>query len=380
MHTISKVDLIHWRGRYGPAWRVILARDFVASSRPSPVSDQLVVDVGRYLRLRDRGSDSAVIAAKAFPQIAQAFRLQQDKLRIDSLRLMILGELDSTEIVARTGLTTPEIGLWMEIFFDVHMSQDPLGWHVTHVVLPELEAGNLQVASNLHVARCGGPHMARSLLDGPTEIPTDSTACAELVLRQIQISSFSMLMNVPQSRQELQKQHMLGMKLMLKLQQNKSAEKQRACRQANEERDHALAERRVRTAEQRAEAAAEGRAAKAQAKADQSAQDEQLLHWHQQQAAAQAEREYADRQARIAASKLLSLPWGNAEQLQGTQRAAAAGAGAAPVPRRSESSRRPGSPSTRAERRARTAPQVVQAAAVAVEAQDSPHPVETLST
>ena len=393
MYMISKVDQTHWRGRYGPAWRVILAGDFASSSRPSPVSDQLCVDVGRFLRLRARGSDSAVIAAKAFPEIAQAFRLQQDKPCTDSLRMMILGRLDSTEIVARSGLTMPEIGLWMEIFFDVHMGQDPLGWHVSHVVWREVEAGNLLVATNLHLALCGGPLIARQVLDGPAEIPTDPADCAEMVLRRKLAASFALSLHVPESHQELQKQSMPRMRMMLKLQEDKLAKEQRNARLEQQERDRALAKRRARIAKKKAKIAAQRKADEAQAKANQAAaakreyaarraevaaQLQAAEAETQANQAAQVEREYADRQASIAASMLLRLPWGNAEQLQGTQRAAApaAGAGAALVPRRPESSRRPGSPSTRAG----TVPQVVRAAAVAEEAQDSPYPVETLST
>ena len=396
MRTISKGDLINWRGLHGPAWRVILARDFASSSRPFPVSDQLVADVGRFLRLRNRGRDSAAIAAKAFPEIAQAFRLQQDNRLSDSLRMMILGELDSNEIVARSGLTKPEIGLWMEIFFDVHMGQDPLGWHVSHVVWREMEAGNFQVATNLHLALCGGPHIARHVLDGPAEIPTDPADCAEMVLRQKLVASFALSMHFFESHQELQKQSMPRMRMMLKLQEIKLAKEQRAARleqREQRERDRELAKRSASIAKKEAKIAAQRKADEAQAQANQAAQAKrehaarraevaaQLQAQTQANQAAQVEREYAERQARIAGSKLLSLPWGYAEQLQGTPRAAAQGAGAAaaPLPRRPESSRRPGSPSKPAERCARTAPQVVRAAAVAVEAQDSPHPVETLS-
>ena len=73
MYTLSTEDLIHWRGRHGPSWRCILARELAASSRPPRVADQLIIDVSRFLRLRGRGSDSAAVAGRAFPKITQAF-------------------------------------------------------------------------------------------------------------------------------------------------------------------------------------------------------------------------------------------------------------------------------------------------------------------
>jgi hypothetical protein len=314
MYSLTHADLIHWRGRYGPAWRHITARNSAGSSRRLRIADWLTVDVRRYLSLDSSGGDSANIAATVFPRIAEAFRAQKDRQLVDSLRIMILGRLDIAEIIARTGLSKTILRLWRAIFFDVNLAKDPLGWQLNHVVWPELDAGNLQVGGNLHTARCFGPHVARRLLDGPTKVPTSAKEDAKLALEQARIASLGLLLSYSQSDKELQQLPRLVLRMQLQEQTLALKEKRLAARLVKEERNHDLAERRARIAEERAKAeskrrvaSAKSKAAKAQAKADKLTEDQKLRLGHQEQAAALEKRELAERRARIAASGLLKL-------------------------------------------------------------------------
>jgi hypothetical protein len=378
MYSLSQMDLIPWRGRNGPAWRHIMARNSAGSSRRLRVMDRLTVDVFRYLSLNSRGGDWVLIAARAFPRIAEVFQVHEDNRLVDSLRIMILGQLDIAEIIARTGLSTKILRLWRAIFFDLNVGKDPLGWQLNHVVWPELDAGNRQLAGNLHTARCGLPRVARRILDGPPKVPTNATEDAKLALEQARIDSFGVLLSRPQSKKELQQLPRLVLRMQLREQTHALKEKRLAARTAKQELNQALAERRARLAEEKARAASQQRLAnikakadKAQAKADKFVEDQRLRSWHQEQVDALAKREQAERQARIAASGLLKLSWAD-RKAKTPANSAERPASASPASTASQHMQTPiASLPTKCSTRVTAAkPKVQRAAAVVADAQD----------
>ena len=345
MHILTKTDLIPWRGRYGPAWRYRTARGFSHSFRPCCVADGLTVDVGRYVRLSQQGGEFPARAELAFPEIASALGVQHDDRLRDSLRIMILGQLDNTEILARTGLTEELIGLWQAIFFDVNVATDSVGWQFNHIVGPELDQGNFLLAGSLHAARRGGPEIARGLLDGPQSVPSDSAEYAKLVRWQSQIAAYGLSLSPVSSREELHTLQKLALDAH-RQEQKLSLRKERSASQAAREQ-HRLeaADRRLRLAESKSKALAQQRSDKQQLKA---ALDEQRRLRRRDQVAANARREQAARQARIAASELLKLPWADPGKPEGAGVVVepATPAVTSPTPTKPSPLRSPGTPPT----------------------------------
>src|SRR5256885_2282779 len=143
MHRLSLIDQPWWQLRHGPAWRYLTARDYPGYISQTNVADRLIKRVARYLRLLELGGTCAAAAPRAFPKIARAFELQRNQSLVDDLRLMLLGELDEGEILARTGVTTKDFRSWKRIFCDVNLQLDEFSWHKRHIVAREVEAGNL---------------------------------------------------------------------------------------------------------------------------------------------------------------------------------------------------------------------------------------------
>lgn len=324
MSILSKKDLKAWRGHHGPAWRYVTASAYADSSGPIRVADRRVVDLARYFRLVELGGLHIDIAARAFPQMARVMKVQKNHRLVDSLRIMILGNLQSSEVLARTRLSFTTLGLWQDIYFDVDMINDSLGWHMNHVIFRELDAGNVQLAGYLHQARCFGPIAARRLLDGPPTVPPGTPEHDKLLLEQAQIDSFGLLLGYPQSRAELQELQRRAVDQMLQQEKNALAQQRQDARQARDALARERADQRTRLAHARAQAAADRRVAKDKAKADKLAQQEQLRSWLQEQFAAWEQQELAEKQARIAGSQLL-------QPVSSRQPAKAAAASAVPA-------------------------------------------------
>lgn len=244
----------------------------------------------------------------AFPDIASALGVQHDHRLRDSLRIMILGQFDNAEITARTGLNSELLGLWQAIFFDVDVLKDPVGWQFNHIVGPELDKGSFQLAGHLHMARRGGPEIARGLLDGPQSVPSDSAEYVKLFRQQCQIAAYGLLLSPASSREELREFQRLALEAHWKEQQFSLTKERLASQATREEHRQEVAQRRRRLAENK-KAVAKQRSDKQQAKAAKAAQDEQRRLQRRDQVAANDQREQAARQARIAASALLKLSW-----------------------------------------------------------------------
>lgn len=336
MHRNSLIDQPWWRLRHGHAWLYLTARDYPRHISQTRVADPLIKKVARYLRLLELGGEYVAAAAQAFPRIARAFALQGNRPLVDDLRLMLLGQLDEAEILARTGVTTKDLRTWRRIFCDVRPQLDEISWHINHIVTPEVEAGNLYLAGRLHLALCGGPQMARRLLDGPGTVPEDPDEYARYVLTEAQIASGGLLLSPPESRKEMEIFMKLALQMSLANAKTKLLEKQLAARVARDQRRHELAERRVRAAEVTAEAAAARAAAKVKSLAEKEIRDRELAIWHREQQAALESRLQAERQARIEQSPLQQLQWATCQDPRSspvTQAVVAPGSPAKPLPR-----------------------------------------------
>ena len=307
MPTLSLQNQRWWRLRYGPAWRYLTASNISQNLWRNRIADPLTLEVSRYLHLLRLGSPYVAAAPLAFPGIARAFELQRNQPLADDLRLMLLGKLDDAEILDRTGIRERDRRRWQRIFFDVDLMQDRLGWHITHIVAREVDAGNLGLANRLHLARCGGPLVARRLLDGPGMVPSDPDEYARYVQTELQIASAGLFLSPPQSRQEMEDLMNHALKLLPISARKEIAELQLKKQLAKNELSILLAKQKV-------EAPAAKAAAKVKAYADKEARDQELETWHREQQAAQESRLEAERRDRIEQSPFQQLQWATGDE------------------------------------------------------------------
>jgi hypothetical protein len=268
------------RIKHGPAWRYQSAREICHHLWRSRGVDPLTLDAARYLRLVGLGGTYASAASTAFPSVARAFALQREQSVVDEIRVMLLGNLDSNEIVSRSGLPIEDISWWKAIFFDVDLTKDRVGWHIDKIVIPELEAGNFRLASRLHFARCMGASAARRLLDGPEKISDDPREFATYIRREAQIAAAALFLLPIASRGEMERHQKLALQMGLVERQLELAEQKLADRRAKNERSDNLANRRARHATGKAKAARAVERRKEMARAEKQALDRQLESWH----------------------------------------------------------------------------------------------------
>lgn len=326
------------RLRQGPAWRYLTANDIGDRLADYRAADPLTREVAHYLRLVRQGGHYLRAAPNAFPRIARAFEIQNNEPLVDDLRLMLLGGLDDAEILSRTGVAKRDRHSWQKVFFDVDLKQDRPRWPITQIVDREVAAGNRRLASRLYLARCGGPPVARRLLDGPGMVPDDPREYARYVRTEAQIAAAGLFLSPAESREDMERFLKLALDLDLQEQKLKLAEAQLVARVASDERRHGLDQRRVRVAELKAEAAATEAASQKKSPAEKDAKDRELKSWQRDQLAAVELREQAEMQARIEQSPLYQLKWAQSQEpvsLQVSKVAEAATCPASPVRPRS---------------------------------------------
>lgn len=302
-----------WRLRQGPAWRYLTASDIGDRLADHRAADPLTREVAHYLRLIRHGGHFLLAARNAFPRIARTFELQNNQPLVDDWRLMLLGGLDDAEILSRTGVARGDLRNWRSIFFDVDVTQDRPRWPIAQIVDREVAGGNRRLASRLYLAHCGGPAMARRLLDGPGMVPDGPREYARYVRTEAQIAAAGLFLSPAEGRADMERFLKLALELDLQEQKLKLAEAQLAARVANDERRHELAQRRVRVAELKAEAAVSKAAAHPKSPADKVAKDRELKSWQRDQLAAVELREQAEMQARIEQSPLFQLKWSQSQ-------------------------------------------------------------------
>jgi hypothetical protein len=85
----------------------------------------------------------------------------------------LLGNLSKDEIATRLGVDEGVVEIAEALFFDIGAVRHATGWMNCHVFIPEVRAGDMELAAKMKLAFYGGPVMARALLGAEEHLPLD---------------------------------------------------------------------------------------------------------------------------------------------------------------------------------------------------------------
>lgn len=176
------------RGLQGPAHRWKTAEE-LPPCRFDPLvqcQDQYVQSAHHFQQLAKRGTAGTAYAAALYPQIAEALLLDQEKTKVDRMKIGVLGDLAWEEIARDVGADVEVVKTWSALFYDAGGSREAIGWVADHIVQPELDAGNVELATKLRLVAAVGPVGARAALDLDSHVPV--TAGGQLFRRKLQLS------------------------------------------------------------------------------------------------------------------------------------------------------------------------------------------------
>lgn len=155
------------RGRQGPAWRVKIANSWEMDpgTRPTALYDQVLINFIKYRRLMGEDAAGAERASTAYPLIAAAERLNEDRQKTAPLMLMVLADMSYDEMQTRSGIEIPILQTWELLFFDARRQQKATCWLANQIINPERQLGDVRFASKLKLAVMAGPVAVRAMLD-----------------------------------------------------------------------------------------------------------------------------------------------------------------------------------------------------------------------
>jgi hypothetical protein len=163
------------RGLLGPAWRVELTRNRRGWPGPLP-KDALLQKARDYYDLVRLSKRGARRAARKYPEIAAAERLNSEPAVVDQLKVMTVGGLTRREISQRLGIDKKVIATWEGLFYDVRDIKPAWGWLSARVFQPEKVAGKYDLAVRLKLAAAGGKFAVRPMLSSDAERLLDEGA------------------------------------------------------------------------------------------------------------------------------------------------------------------------------------------------------------
>jgi hypothetical protein len=295
------------RGREGPAWRYFTAEKLARQTRSAGSSpyDRGLSEAVQYHRLIRRGGAGLARASAAYPLIAAAERLNENRAKTAPLKLMALAGMSPAEMHARTGVEIAEIEAWEALFFDVRHQQQATCWLASHVVEQERSTGDPQFASQLKLALMAGAIAVRGLLDhadGRCLDEADRLFQRRLVLT----AKFDTAVEMPI---DSEKGRLAFIKFQLQLMEGerrqKLAERRLAQRCVEASHRHELNRLKLAEAAERRALDRGARDRKAEQKAPRAA-----VAQRRRQAAGERQRETASREPQAAASTLVQLTWG----------------------------------------------------------------------
>jgi hypothetical protein len=247
-------------------------------------------------------------AQALYPLIAAALALDEETAKVATLKICVFGDLDSAEIARRVGVDAAVVATWEALFYDARKSRDAFGWVVAHIINPELDAGNVDLATKLRLVAAVGPLGAIAILDAGSRAPL--TAGEQLFRRKLNLylkyDRALAMTEGPECHLRFVR-HYCDLRMQenrLKILEKQVAEK---CNEAL--RKHELAEIRAQVALEREK----GRAAREARKAEELALRKEGQRYARELESARkkaldlAEREGAE--ARAAASPLARLCW-----------------------------------------------------------------------
>lgn len=183
----SFAHLFAQQGLLGPAHRWKTAEE-LPPYRYSPLvrsQDPDVQAAHHFQQLVKRGMAGTTYAAALYPEVAAAVVLDQEKAKVDCLKIGVFGDLSWEEIARHAGVDVAVAKTWSSLFYDAAGSRNAFGWVAVHIVQPEIEAGNIELAAKLRLVAAVGPAGARAVLDLDSGAPV--TAGEQLFRRKLQL-------------------------------------------------------------------------------------------------------------------------------------------------------------------------------------------------
>lgn len=196
---LNRDDFIRYqRSTKGPSWRARTAAhtNVRGGMRQAEVADELLMDFSKYLRIKGGDGPGNTRAAKLFPIVAAAERLNEDHEQTAALKLMVAADMSHDEMHTRSGVEISIVKTWESLFFDARGQRQATGWLAHHIIEPELKADNPELASKLKVALMAGPIAVRGMLDMQSGVCLDEGD--RLFQRRIKlIEKFDVAVNLP---------------------------------------------------------------------------------------------------------------------------------------------------------------------------------------
>jgi hypothetical protein len=196
---LNQDDFVRYqRSMNGPSWRARMAAQtkIRGGTRQAEVADESLMDFSKYLRIKGGDGPGNTRAAKLFPIIAAAERLNEDHEKTAVLKLMVAADMSHDEMHARSDVEISILKTWESLFFDARGQRQATGWLAHNIIEPELKAGNPELASKLKVALMAGPIAVRGMLDMQSGVCLDEGD--RLFQRRIKLNEkFDVAANLP---------------------------------------------------------------------------------------------------------------------------------------------------------------------------------------
>ena len=162
------------RGVHGPAWRIKTATPCeTRPATPTALHDETLRSYIKYRRILGVDARGIERASAAYPSIAAAERLNEDPQKTGPLKLMILADMSSDEMLERSGIDVVVLGTWELLYFDARGQQRATDWLAVKIINHERKMGDPRFASKLKLAIIAGPAAVRAMLDTAEGIQLD---------------------------------------------------------------------------------------------------------------------------------------------------------------------------------------------------------------
>ncbi|MEI8374219.1 MAG: hypothetical protein WCJ35_15460 [Planctomycetota bacterium] len=175
------------RGSRGPRYRWKLAEELPFNRWDPQMKryDEHVQNAHHFLELVNHSPVGVKQAHALYPLIKAALALDEDAVKVAKLKICVFGDLDPAEIARRVGVDAAVVSTWEALFYDARKSRDAFGWVVTHIINPELAAGNVDLVTKLRLVAAVGPRGAIAILDAGSRAPI--TAGEKLFQRKLNL-------------------------------------------------------------------------------------------------------------------------------------------------------------------------------------------------
>jgi hypothetical protein len=157
----------------GPSWRWQLAHQMADSSFLWPgFSDDIVSEAKSFLQ-NCAGEHEQVHAPEQHERIAAAKLLWDDSNARQQIIILTLGGVAREQIAERLSVSCETITTIELLFFDVRDRLNATSWITHHVIIPEQQNGNFDLAIKFRSAFWRGPNVAAAILDAEERVSFD---------------------------------------------------------------------------------------------------------------------------------------------------------------------------------------------------------------